>query len=61
MEDFRRDVLKLWNAAGAAVENVSEILFAQAIEALFNLTFSEGGNRTTVVLLIARQRQRVEC
>src|SRR6266567_1785380 len=61
MEDFRRDMLKLWNAAGAAVENVSEILFAQAIERLFNLIFSEGGNRTTVVLLIARQRQPVEC
>src|SRR5437879_12655851 len=60
MEDFRRDVLEFWDAAGAAVENVSEILFAQPVERLSNLAFSNCGNRTTIVLLIARQRQRIQ-
>src|SRR5947199_9613655 len=53
-------MLEFRHAAGAAVENVSEVLFTQTVERLFNLAFSKCGNRTTIVLLIARQRQRIQ-
>src|SRR5438132_9592053 len=61
MKDFRYDMLEFRHAAGAAVENVSEILFPQTIERLLDLALGECRNRIAIVLLIARQRQRVEC
>src|SRR5438094_2919799 len=54
-------MLEFRHAAGATVENVSEIFFTQTVERLLDLVLAECRNRITVVLLIARQRQRVEC
>ncbi len=56
-----RDVFVLRNAAGAAKENVSQVLFTQAVERSLDFRFAKGGDRIAIVLLIAGQRQRIEC
>lgn len=48
------------NAAGAAIKDVSEILFTQAVERLLDFSFSERGNRIAIILLVAGQSHCVE-
>ena len=36
-----RDVFVLRDAAGAAIENISQVLFAQAVERLLDFTFGK--------------------
>ena len=48
------------HAAGAAMKDIGEILFTQAVESVLNFAFSECRNRIAIVLLIAGERQRIK-
>ena len=54
------DVFVFRDAAGAAIEDISKILFAQAVEGLFDFGLAEHGDRIPIVLLVTGQGQRVE-
>ncbi len=57
---FRHHVLVLRHAAVAAVENVREILLAQALDRIGDVVLGIRRDRVAVVLLVARECQRVE-
>ena len=57
---FRHHVLVLRHAAGAAVEDVREVLLAQTLERVSDLVFGVRRDGVAVVLLIAGKRERVE-
>lgn len=60
LQDFWCDVLVFGHAAGAAMEDVREILFAQAVERAINFYLSQRHHRMAIVFLITRRRQRIE-
>ena len=60
MHDFGCDVFVFRHAAGAAVKDVSQVLVAQTEQRAIDLAFSVSADRTAIVFLVARRRQRIQ-